>query len=76
MKCPYCGSEHIEEGIAWGKTIDTGCVGLKYTRGTLWMGIAQAYSDLCLDCKSIIRTYIKESVDKDWSHEPGSKYTR
>ena len=44
MKCPYCGSENIEKHVAWGKTVDTGCVGLRYTRGTLWTGIAQVYS--------------------------------
>ncbi|MBR0156152.1 MAG: hypothetical protein IJM20_01350 [Clostridia bacterium] len=76
MKCPYCGSEHIEEHISWGKTIDTGCVGLRYTRGTLWTGIAQVYSDLCLDCGAIVRSYIQEDTKKEWSHDAGSRYTR
>ncbi|MBO4879038.1 MAG: hypothetical protein J5544_02140 [Clostridia bacterium] len=76
MKCPYCGSEHIEEGVAWGKTVDTGCVGLRYTRGTLWTGIAQVYSDLCLDCGAILKSYIKEDTKKEWSHAPGSRYSR
>ena len=33
MKCPFCGSERIEQGIAWGKTAETGNIGLEYTKG-------------------------------------------
>lgn len=78
MKCPFCGSEHIETEVAWGKTAETGNVGLKYkAKGFLGaVVVAQAYSDLCLDCKSIIRSYIKEDTDKDWIHKPGSFGTR
>lgn len=75
MRCPYCGSENIETGIAWGKSAETGNVGLKYQAGSgLFgaVGVVQAYSDLCLDCKSILRTYIKEDTSKNWSHKPGS----
>lgn len=74
MKCPYCGSEHIEIGIAWGKSSETGSVGLKFNMGGFfsYINVAQVYSDLCLDCKSILRTYIKEDTDKDWNHECGS----
>ena len=28
MKCPYCGSEKIEIGVAWGKSSEMGNVGL------------------------------------------------
>lgn len=78
MKCPYCGSERIEKGIAWGKSAETGNVGLKYSNGGFFsiVGVAQAYSDLCLDCKSIVRTYIKEDTDKEWVHTPGSLGTK
>jgi len=74
-KCPYCGSERIELSIAWGKSAETGNVGLKYnTEGRFFSitGVVQVYSDLCLDCKSVLRTYIKEDTDKNWSHSPGS----
>lgn len=75
VKCPYCESERIEEGIAWGKSAEAGNVGLKYNLGKGMFsvsGVVQVYSDLCLDCKSILRTYIKEDTDKNWSHAPGS----
>ncbi len=74
MRCPYCGSERIDFGVAWGKSAETGNVGLKYTgSGFLGItGVAQVYSDLCLNCKSLLRTYIKEETNKNWSHSPGS----
>ena len=73
MKCPYCGSGNIEEGVAWGKSAETGNIGLRYKAGILaGGGIAEAYSDLCLDCKSIIRTYIKEDTGKEWINKPGA----
>ena len=76
MGCPYCGSERIEFGVAWGKSAETGNVGLKYEKGNGGLfslsGVAQVYSDLCLDCKSILRTYIKEDTNQNWSHRPGS----
>ncbi len=75
MKCPYCGSERIECGVAWGKSAESGNVGLKFNSGAGFFsltGVVQAYSDLCLDCKTILRTYIKEDTDKNWSHNPGS----
>ncbi len=78
MKCPFCGSIRIELGISWGKSAETGNVGLKYTANGFFpiTGVAEVYSDLCLDCKTILRTYIKEDTDKNWSHNPGSLGTK
>ena len=76
MKCPHCGSEKIDVGVVWGKTAGVpGNVGLLYKAG-IFVGTAQVYSDLCLSCGSILRTYIKEDPDREWSHRPptfGSK---
>lgn len=73
MKCPYCGSERIEAGVAWGKSSETGNVGLKYNSGIFGLiGVVEVYSDLCLDCRSIVRSYIKEDTDRSWCHKPGS----
>ena len=76
MKCPHCGSEKIDIGVVWGKTTGiAGNVGLLYKSG-IFIGTAQVYSDLCLSCGTILRTYIKESPDREWRHEPmtiGSK---
>ena len=74
MQCPYCGSDRIDFGVAWGKSAETGNVGLKYRSPGFFgiTGVAQVYSDLCLNCKSLLRTYIKEDTNKNWSHNPGS----
>lgn len=69
MKCPFCGSERIEQGIAWGKTAEVGNIGLQYKRGKGPLSptvVAEVYSDLCLDCKTIVRSYIKDDTDKNW----------
>ena len=71
MKCPFCESENIEIGIAWGKAAETGNVGLKHTMGIL-AGVTQVYSDLCLNCGSLVRSYIKDRTDKKWIKKPGS----
>ena len=57
---------------------ETGNVGLKYKTGGFLgaVGVVQVYSDLCLDCRTIIRSYIKEDTDKEWIHKPGSLGTR
>ena len=73
MNCPYCGSDNIETGVAWGKSNETGNVGLKYKTGFLGaVGVAQVYSDLCLACGSIIRSFIKEDTANEWIHKPGN----
>lgn len=79
MICPICNSQRIEVGIAWGKSAETGNVGLKYTTGTGFFsptGVAEVYADLCLDCKTILRMYIKEDTNKIWIHTPGSLGTK
>lgn len=65
MKCPNCGSNHIEEGIVWGAREDGGRLGLEYKK-FIFEGIAQMYSDLCVDCGEVVRTYIKDYNDKKW----------
>lgn len=71
MKCTHCGSERIEQGIAWGKSTETGNVGLKY-KAAIFVGVVQAYSDLCLDCGTILRSYIKEDTNRQWVKTPSS----
>ncbi len=77
MRCPYCGSERIVFGIGWGKSAEAGNVGLKYNTGGFLgaIGVVEVYSDLCIDCKSLLRTYIKEDTNKDWNHNPGSLFS-
>ena len=70
MKCPCCGSEKIDIGIVWGKTAGiSGNLGLLYKAG-VFVGTAQVYSDLCLSCGTVLRTYIKDKTDREWCHKP------
>jgi len=71
MSCTNCGSNRIEKGIAWGKAAESGNVGLKYKKGIL-AGVTQVYSDLCLDCGTVLSMYIKDKTDRSWSKEAGS----
>ena len=67
MKCPHCGGENIKTGIKWGQSADIGSVGLSYSAG--FMGIVgneSVYSDLCLDCGTIVRTYVKDPAARNW----------
>ena len=66
MICPHCGSSNIEEGIRWAEAREGAKVGLLYKK-TVFAGVAVAYSDLCRDCGTIIRTFIKENTDKNWN---------
>jgi hypothetical protein len=71
MKCSNCSSENIEVGVAWGKSAETGNLGLKYSIGIL-AGVSQVYADLCNDCGTVVRIYIKDTTDRDWIKTPGS----
>ena len=71
MKYPYCGNERIETGIAWGKSAGSRKRSLKFSKGFL-VGVTQVYSDLCLDCGTITRSYIKDRKDRKWNKKPGS----
>lgn len=70
MKCPCCGSNRIEKGITWGQTAEIGNIGLRYVTAKVIkvVGIAEACSDLCLNCGTIVRTYIKDDKERQWYH--------
>lgn len=66
MKCRNCGSENIEKGIIWSLNTHQGEIGLTYKTRIL-LDTSRVYSDLCLECGEVLRTYIKDSPKyKDW----------
>ena len=72
MKCPYCGSENIEEGIVMGWTSGTTGtirqIGLLYSKSIF--DVAETlYADLCKDCGSTTRIYIKGKTDRTWKKD-------
>ncbi|MCL2760874.1 MAG: hypothetical protein FWD70_04410 [Desulfuromonadales bacterium] len=80
MKCPKCGSERIEVGVAWGSgrgnrtAPERGRVGLLYKVNKYSNFPVGVHSDLCLDCGTVLSTYIQETTDKEWMKEDGLDY--
>jgi len=75
VNCPNCGSTKIENGVSIGLSAETGNVGPNFKKG-FFVGVAQMYCDICLDCGEITRFFIKESTDKKWCKTPGSLGTK
>lgn len=71
MKCPYCQSENIEEGIIVQNRIDTTKeIGLMYRKNQFTYDFKPFYVDVCLDCGTITRTYVKGDIkNKKWEKE-------
>lgn len=71
MKCPYCNSEKIEEGIVvFDSKTPSMEIGLMYRENQFKYNTLPLYVDLCTDCGSIVRMYVKGNVkDKKWEKE-------
>ena len=54
MICSNCKSSRIEEGVAIGKTAETGNIGPKSSKGIVTY-VSQMYCDICLDCGELVR---------------------
>lgn len=66
MACQYCGSENIIRSIVGSSGVDVGNIALEHKKG-IFVAYATVYFDLCKNCGSITRMYIKESTDKKWN---------
>lgn len=62
--CPYCGSKNIKKELAVGTSIQNSSLGIKY-KPFLTTYYEDIYVDLCIDCGSITRFYIK-NTDRPW----------
>jgi hypothetical protein len=64
--CIYCNSTNIQSDIMVDQnTAEPGKIGLKYHTQFLVMGVEPLYAELCKDCGSITRIYLKE-VNRNW----------
>lgn len=63
--CLECGSTDIIVGIAVTKTAETGHIGLSYKALAILRGTEQLYADLCKQCGTVVRFYVRET-DKPW----------
>ena len=64
-KCSECGSSDIVTGITVTKTAETGSIGLSYKSLGILRGTAQLYADMCRQCGTVVRLYVRET-DKSW----------
>lgn len=62
-KCIYCGSENLEKELTIKGSKGIG--NLHFQFSMLGMSSEEILSDLCKDCGSITRFYVK-STDRDW----------
>ena len=69
MKCLFCGSEKIETGIPFGAE-GSGPEYYVNEEGRAVVRHARVYCDLCLDCGTLVRTYIKDEGGQNWAHDP------
>ncbi len=64
-KCPYCGGSNIVEGVRVDQTADAGRIGLAHKTRLLVIFTEPFYADVCDDCGTITRIYVKET-GKNW----------
>jgi hypothetical protein len=63
--CIYCNSTNIQPDILMDQnTTAPGAVGLKY-RNKILDRVEPVYAELCKDCGSIVRLYVK-NTDRNW----------
>jgi hypothetical protein len=64
--CSYCGSTKIVVGVRLSQTAEVGGIGLSYKALGPFMGTERVVADLCDECGTLNRLYVKE-VGKRWS---------
>jgi hypothetical protein len=69
MKCPFCNSENIEVGVPVADPLWGSLIGPKYRKkhGKM-LRTAPMYTDFCLDCGAVLKTYIDVPQNAHWIH--------
>jgi hypothetical protein len=67
-KCIYCGSANLQQQVDVAQRNEIGAIGLSYKVNFLFYGVESFYADLCKDCGTVSRLYVKNS-DRNWSIE-------
>lgn len=73
MICPVCQSSRVKARLpiadaAWGSRIGPKYLLRKRKFGINVVHCAPMFSDICMDCGSVIRTYIDVPDEADWIH--------
>jgi hypothetical protein len=64
-RCPYCKGQDVVADVIVGQTADAGRIGLAYKTRFLVTGTAGLRAELCRQCGSVVRLYVKET-GKNW----------
>jgi hypothetical protein len=64
-RCPYCGSSDVAADVLVNQLADAGRIGLAYKSGVFLTRTAAFYVELCRQCGSVVRLYVKET-GKNW----------
>jgi hypothetical protein len=64
-RCPYCAGVDLIRGVRLGLTTEVGRVGLKYRTLLVLEGTEPLYADVCKECGSVARFYVRET-DRPW----------
>ncbi len=63
-KCSHCGGTNITGNVSVGLTAEADSVGLKYRTGFLVIGTEAFFADVCDDCGTIARIFVKTTGRK------------
>ncbi len=63
--CIYCNSSNIQPDVEVRQSTQVNVIGLEYHTGFLLTGVEPFYAELCKDCGSISRLYVKKT-DRKW----------
>jgi hypothetical protein len=64
-KCIYCNSANLQRNVLVKQRVEVGAIGLEYKANKILHGVEPFYADLCLDCGSISRLYVKNTA-RNW----------
>ena len=63
-KCPHCGGSNIVGGVRVDQMADAGRIGLSYKTKLAFIFTEAFYANVCDDCGTITRLYVKETGKK------------
>ncbi|MEN6617204.1 MAG: hypothetical protein ABFD12_11650 [Syntrophorhabdus sp.] len=63
--CFYCGGNTISSNIPVAPNAEASSVGLSYKTKFLIVGTESLYADICEDCGTVVRLYVKKT-GRNW----------
>lgn len=64
-KCPTCESGDIVRNITMSQAVETGTVGLEYSKARVFISTEPLLADLCRQCGTILRLHVS-NPDRKW----------